>query len=209
MTYDEKFYLNSLTFPQAQFRLEEIRVAHEKTCQWIVGQPQYLSWMNDEALPSHGGFFWIKGKPGAGKSTMMKYLLQKTRQTLRGTVILSFFFHAQGITLERSVMGMYRSLLHQLLCSNETPSDVTKPFLDLAKGLQSQNGTTAWTKRDVKNLLSLTIKSLKNHRIMVLIDAIDECNQDEVKDMTSFFQQLGKSASSHQVNLRICLASRH
>lgn len=206
---DDGFYLDSLTFPQAQFRLEEISTAHKKTCQWIVGQPHYLNWMNEEALASHGGFFWIKGKPGAGKSTMMKYLLLRAKETLHSTVILSFFFHAQGIILERSVMGMYRSLLHQLLCSKEISSDARKPFLDLAKGLKLENGSIAWTKRDVKNLLSLTIKSLQRHRILILIDAVDECNQAEVKDMTSFFQELGKSAVVSQVNLRICLASRH
>jgi ankyrin repeat protein len=206
---DDGFYLDSLTFPQAQFRLEEISTAHKKTCQWIVGQPQYLNWMSEEALASHGGFFWIKGKPGAGKSTMMKYLLLRAKETLHGTVILSFFFHAQGIILERSVMGMYRSLLHQLLCSNEISSDARKPFLNLAKGLKPQVGSISWTKRDVKNLLSLTIKSLQGHHILILIDAVDECNQDEVKDMTTFFQELGKSAVSSRVNLRICLASRH
>lgn len=206
---DDDFHLDSLTFPQAQFRLEEISTAHKETCQWIFGQPQYLNWMSEEALASHGGFFWIKGKPGAGKSTMMKYLLLRAKEASHGTVILSFFFHAPGIILEKSVIGMYRSLLHQLLYSKYISPEAKKPFLGLAKGLQPQDGSVAWTKRDLKNLLSLTIKSLKSNRILILIDAVDECNQDEVKDMTLFFQELGKSAVSCRVNLRICLSSRH
>lgn len=72
-----------------------------------------------------------------------------------------------------------------------------------------QDGSIAWTKRDVKNLPSLTIKPLKRHHVLILIDAINECNQDEVKDMISFFQELGNFAVSCQATLRICLASRH
>jgi ankyrin repeat protein len=206
--YEDDFYIESLTFPQAQFRLEEISSAHEKTCEWIRGRPEYLKWMSEESLPSHGGFFWIKGKPGAGKSTIMKYLLLNGKKGLRDTVILSFFFHAQGTLLERSVMGMYRSLLHQLLCST-VPADAKNTFLNVAKRLELQDGNPVWAKRDVKNLLSLTIKSLQQYHILFLIDAVDECDQAEVEDMTTFFQELGKSAVEQKVYLRICLASRH
>ncbi|KAJ6151624.1 hypothetical protein N7470_007221 [Penicillium chermesinum] len=206
--YEDDFYIESLTFPQAQFRLEEISSAHETTCEWITGRPEYLAWMSEESLPNHGGFFWMKGKPGAGKSTIMKYLLLNAKKRLRDTVLLSFFFHAQGTLLERSVMGMYRSLLHQLLHSR-APPDAKNTFLDVAKRLELQDGDLIWTKRDVKNLLSLTIKSLKGRHILFLIDAVDECDQTEVEDMTTFFQELGKSAVDHTVYLRICLASRH
>jgi ankyrin repeat protein len=207
-SYDDDFYIESLTFPQAQFRLEEISSAHEKTCEWILGRPEYLTWMSEESLPNHGGFFWIKGKPGAGKSTIMKYLLLNAKKALHDTVILSFFFHAQGTLLERSVMGMYRSLSHQLLHSR-VPPDARITYLNVAKRLELQDGNLVWTKRDVKNLLSLTIKSLQGRHILFLIDAVDECDQAEVEDMTTFFQELGKSAVEHTVYLRICLASRH
>ncbi|GKZ17867.1 hypothetical protein AbraCBS73388_010807 [Aspergillus brasiliensis] len=201
-SYDDNFYIESLTFPQAQFRLEEISMAYEKTCEWILGRP------DEESLPDHGGFFWIKGKPGAGKSTMMKYLLLNAKKELRDTVILSFFFHAQGTLLERSIMGLYRSLLHQLLDSS-VPPDARNTFLNVAKRLELQDGNLVWTKRDVKNLLSLTIKSLRGSHILILLDAVDECDQAEAEDMITFFQELGKSAVEHRAYLRICLASRH
>lgn len=206
--YEDNFYIESLTFPQAQFRLEEISSAHDKTCEWILGRPEYLAWMSEESLPDHGGFFWIKGKPGAGKSTIMKYLLLNAKKELRDTVLLSFFFHAQGTLLERSVMGMYRSLAYQLL-NSRVPLDTKNAFLGVAQHLERQDGEIVWSRRDVKNLLSLAIKSLKGRHILFLIDAVDECDQSEVEDMTNFFQELGKSAVDHTVYLRICLASRH
>ncbi|KAJ5160681.1 uncharacterized protein N7482_007685 [Penicillium canariense] len=182
---EDEFYIESLTFPQAQFRLEEISSAHEKTCEWILGRPEYLTWTSEEALPSHGGFFWIKGKPGAGKSTLMKHSLGKIRHG-NVSIITTPVLHSKGV-----------------------PPDAEKAFLNVAKSLELQDGNLVWTKRDVKNLLSLTIKSLQGHHILFLIDAVDECDQAEVEDMTTFFQELGKSAVEHTVYLRICLASRH
>ncbi|KAJ5750845.1 hypothetical protein N7533_007873 [Penicillium manginii] len=206
---DLEFYLGTLTFPRDELRVDEISSAHEKTCEWMMRHPEYLKWTSHVELPIHGGFFWIKGKPGAGKSTMMKYLLSKTERMLGDTVILSFFFYAQGTFLERSIIGMYRSLLHQLLLSERISENSMKRFWKLAKSLGSPKDEIEWTKRDVKGLLSLTIKSLKGCQIVILIDAVDECDQKEVEDMISFFQELGKSAIEHAVNMRVCLASRH
>jgi ABC-type ATPase involved in cell division len=36
----------------------------------------------------HHGFLWVKSKPGAGKSTMMKYALAHARKEMAGSVII-------------------------------------------------------------------------------------------------------------------------
>jgi len=77
--------------------------------------PEYLRWKAPEFRASHHGFLWIKGKPGAGKSTLMKHALRH-EQSLerRDTTIISFFFNARGHELEKTTEGMYRSLVHQV-----------------------------------------------------------------------------------------------
>ncbi|KAB8228167.1 uncharacterized protein BDW43DRAFT_316146 [Aspergillus alliaceus] len=61
-------------------------------------------------------FFWIKGKAGSGKSTIMKFVFQQTLTSKDGRdVNISFFFNARGEELEKTTPGMYRSLLFQLL----------------------------------------------------------------------------------------------
>jgi adenylylsulfate kinase-like enzyme len=52
-----------------------IKNAHAKTCSWLIRKPEYLDWLNPSKLSQHHGFLWIKGKPGAGKSTVMKFAL--------------------------------------------------------------------------------------------------------------------------------------
>lgn len=165
--------------------------------------------MCGEDLKSHGGFFWIKGKPGAGKSTLMKYLLSKSKRSKTDTVISSFFFHAQGVDLERSTVGMYRSLLHQLLSSTAISSSAKQPYFNLAAKMLSQHDGITWTIRDLKHQLLSIIRSLTNRYVFVFIDALDECDQVEMGDMIPFLEHLGHSSNACGVHLRICLASRH
>ncbi|GCB21302.1 vegetative incompatibility protein HET-E-1 [Aspergillus awamori] len=193
----------------AQYRLDEILDAHDTTCAWVLERPEFKTWMCGEDLKSHGGFFWIKGKPGAGKSTLMKYLLPKAKRSKSDTVITSFFFHAQGVDLERSTVGMYRSLLHQLLSSTAISSSAKQPYFNLAAKMLSQDDGITWTIRDLKHQLLTIIRSLTNRYVFVFIDALDECDQGEMGDMIPFLEHLGHSSNACGVHLRIYLASRH
>jgi ABC-type ATPase involved in cell division len=66
---------------------------------------------------NHGGFLWIKGNPGTGKSTLMKLLFEKAKVNTKGDflqITLSFFFLIQGTVKEKSITGLYHSLLYQI-----------------------------------------------------------------------------------------------
>src|ERR1700722_20245202 len=89
-------------------RVNNIANATDGTCEWLVTNLSYLEW-----LQARSGLLWIKGKPGAGKSTLMKYALRQEGHDQ--TIIASFFFNARGSQLERTPLGLYRSILHQLL----------------------------------------------------------------------------------------------
>lgn len=107
--------LEALRFERMDLRRAAIEQAHAETCQWVFDTKQYLSWQDSTKWHSHHGFFWIKGKPGSGKSTMMKCILERQQSATPSRTVLSFFFNARGGPLERTVQGCYRSLLYQLL----------------------------------------------------------------------------------------------
>src|SRR6266487_6408241 len=75
----QQSYLDALAFPQIDSRLLNIKKAHDKTCMWLLEQSEYKDWLDPNKIPEHHGFLWVKGKPGAGKSTMMKYALAHAR----------------------------------------------------------------------------------------------------------------------------------
>ena len=93
-------------------RRNEIKDEASDTCSWLLTHPSYLTW-----LGQHQGLLWIKGKPGAGKSTLLKYALQELKQQLspKKLVVASFFFHGRGLDIQKTPLGLFRSLLHQIL----------------------------------------------------------------------------------------------
>ena len=107
--------VDSLRFEQIDSRQMTIKNAHAKTCKWLLKNSEYVDWLDATKLSEHHGFLWIKGKPGTGKSTLMKFALAVARKTMKDMIIISFFFNARGEELEKSTIGAYRSLLLQLV----------------------------------------------------------------------------------------------
>jgi len=87
-------------------------------------------------LASGSGIFHISGKPGSGKSTLMKYLwkhdytarnLQTWAQASQKELIMAcFFFWKPGSPLQRSLGGLVRSLLFHVL--QQSPSIIESIF---------------------------------------------------------------------------------
>src|ERR1700730_14373799 len=87
--------------------------AANDTCNWLLNHDIFQRWHKNR------GLLWIKGKPGAGKSTLMKYAFRQFKtiaeKTSTGEILVSFFFHGRGSELQNSLLGLFRSILHQLL----------------------------------------------------------------------------------------------
>lgn len=74
-------------------------------------------------LQGGSGLFWIYGKPGSGKSTLMKLIFQsnstqKLIHTWLGSaleIFAGFFFHYRGSAVQKSIEGVLRSLAVQIL----------------------------------------------------------------------------------------------
>lgn len=122
-------FLKNLHFPEINQRQEEIKEAYKKTFQWIFDQTgdavtpwsNYIDW-----LANGSGTYWINGKPGSGKSTLMSYICEDKRTLDALTVwsdnkkllIPTFFFWAAGNSLQKTTVGLLRSLIYQILKGN-------------------------------------------------------------------------------------------
>jgi hypothetical protein len=74
--------LQSLQFPTMTDRYEAIKEAHAKTCKWIFQKAQDVKqpWSDFSEWLEHGnGIYWISGKAGSGKSTLMRYIRDNSR----------------------------------------------------------------------------------------------------------------------------------
>jgi ankyrin repeat protein len=195
--------MESLSFVRMDNRQANIRKAYATTCRWIFEKPEYKNWRNADSLAEHNGFFWIKSKPGAGKSTLMKFLVQSAVKQLPEDHVVSFFFNARGDLLEKSLEGLYRGLLHQLLTVVPRLQDVLK-LQEIASSADQ-----AWPLASLKTLFGEAILKLGQDRVTCFIDALDECPEGEVRDMIEFFEELGESTAAEDIGLRVCFSSRH
>jgi hypothetical protein len=98
--------LSSLKYELMDDRYEDIKLAHITTFEWIyktgtggkLPWPSFGDWLRQE-IRQERGIYWISGKAGSGKSTLMKFLYQedRTREALQAwadgspLLILSFF----------------------------------------------------------------------------------------------------------------------
>jgi ankyrin repeat protein len=199
-------YLDSLRFNQIDARHATIKAAHAKTCNWLLSKSEYQDWLDVNKISEHHGFLWIKGKAAAGKSTIMKFVYANAKKKMTHTIIVSFFFNARGEDLEKSVLGMYRSLLFQLL---EKLPELQNLFDFLGSTAISNGEFHGWDIEILKDIFGRAIKNLGNRCLACFIDALDECEEDEVREMIAFFEYLGQLAVSSQIRFHICFSSRH
>lgn len=132
----------------------------------------------------------------------MKFIYTRLKNNYNA---ISFFFSARGGDLEKSTEGMYRSLLLQLLQQSPDCEQVLEHRLlrEVSKGrLKWDNGT-------LQDLFSKAISQLGQQELICLVDALDECDEDDVSDMVEYFEELGNFASKKNVKLFTCFSSRH
>ncbi|KAI0430926.1 hypothetical protein F5Y09DRAFT_306177 [Xylaria sp. FL1042] len=191
--------LSSLTFPHIGRRETIVGDAHVATCQWFLRKPIFLNWLDESQFSTHNGLLWIKGKPGAGKSTLMKYVLSQIRQDNKWKLVISFFFYGRGEKLERSTVGLYRSLLTQLFNA--------RPHLE--KLLESLPTGHQWTVGSLESLFRAAVRALEDPTLICFIDALDECEESQIRRMLLFLMSLSPQTNSNpNTRLLICCASR-
>ncbi|KAH8648184.1 heterokaryon incompatibility protein-domain-containing protein, partial [Tricladium varicosporioides] len=201
--------VDQLYFTQIDERLTGLTAAQQGTCRWFLTKSEYLSWQDVTQQQDHGGFLWIKGNPGTGKSTLMKFLFEKAKVNAKGNslqITLSFFFLARGTIEEKSTTGLYRSLLHQLFQKAvELKESLDWMTADGARAIQ-QNG---WHEEALKQTLTHAIGKLRGRSLILFVDALDECDTKQTAGMVCFFEELCDHAREAQVQLQICFSSRH
>ncbi|KAK2593104.1 hypothetical protein QQS21_009194 [Conoideocrella luteorostrata] len=202
---ERRVLLDLLKFDQIEARRMTIKNAHAKTCKWLIQTSEYLDWRNLDKLNEHFGFLWIKGKPGAGKSTLMKFALTKSLKEKKDSIIISFFFNARGSDLEKSTIGLYRSILFQLLSQLPELQDVFDTL-----GLATRDcECIQWSVESLKGLFEKAVQGLGRSSLMCFIDALDECDEDQIRDMVSYLELLSKTTTTTGIKFRVCFSSRH
>ncbi|KAL8370607.1 hypothetical protein RB595_000805 [Gaeumannomyces hyphopodioides] len=194
--------LRSLAFPQMHNRSHGIDHAVTGTCEWLLRHETYRGWAACDR-----GLLWIKGKPGSGKSTLLKYALDNGAVPGAGNtaLVLSFFFHDRGHKLERAPLGLYRSLLHQLL--SQVP-DALPDFVDTFKKNREKFGQPGekwqWHQKQLQHFFELSLPNvLKTRSVWLFVDALNECGERNAVNLVKWFESLLRNP------FHVCFTCRH
>ena len=196
--------LDCLHFRQMGDRIGDVSPAHRKTFEWVFESAEDNEHPWDSLkrwFESGSGCYWVGGKAGAGKSTFMKYLLEE-QQTSRALatwagnnklVVASFFFWNLGSKLQKSQIGLLRSLLYEILeaCPELTAHILPDLYRAAVAGSdQVKDITLSELKRAFR---SLSAQRDFPVRICLFIDGIDEYEEDHV-EISEFFTSIPKDS---------------
>ncbi|KAI9147256.1 Heterokaryon incompatibility protein s [Paramyrothecium foliicola] len=203
--------LERIWFRTMDDRLEAVASAHRKTFSWALGPDAALSsW-----LISGSGMFWLSGKAGSGKSTLMKYLFthEKTRSHLsawasgRRLILGSFFFWNLGASEQKSHIGLCRAILYQLLAYNMSllPNFLPRMWKEACScetNLDALSAISPPSLSELKAAFHKLIETTIEQRFCFFIDGLDEY-EGSLSNGIRFVQQLGLNAS-----IKVILSSR-
>lgn len=212
----EQAILQSLRFRKMRARQIKITEAHPTTLDWIFEDlandhrpsHHFMEWLGND-----GGLFWIAGKAGSGKSTLMKYLARETRvgKALNtwakdGSIFVgSYFFWSGGNEMQKSQQGLLQSLLYDILrqCPGLIPVLCPVRWGTGSNSSHSGDLEEPWTPLELLEAFDLLAKqTVLSARFCFFVDGLDEYagNPVEVVDMLKRF-----STSS---NFKVCVSSR-
>lgn len=221
-----KWILDSLGFANMQNRQEEVAQAYHTTFEWIFEEPnketKSLPWTNFVDWLRHGdGIYWVNGKAGSGKSTLMKYIYndKRTSQLLsqwsgsKSVLVATFFFWNSGTQDQRSQSGLLRSLLFQIL--HHRPELVHLIFPDEHARLQDQSPNAirnfpqyTWSLRRLQDSVRrLTDMQDLGLNICLFIDGLDEFEGNDDQNDRQYLIELFRSLASSPF-VKVCLSSR-
>lgn len=154
---------------------------------------------------NHNGVLWIRGHPGTGKSTLMKHIWRHFQHTDR--TIATYFFNARSFSvLEKTALGMIRSLVCQLLVEEES---TYQNFLCRFRRKKQLHNKWEWGEQELKDFLLSEMEIYQGKPLILLVDALDECSYEQVEKVVSFLEALSTTYVKSKANVNICLSSRH
>ena len=173
----------SLNDEQTETRIREVHEAHKKTFHWLFDPStvSFSSWLRDRS-PETSLMFWIQGKPGSGKSTLMKYAMhdQKLWEVLirKEWTVAAYFFHDRGSAIQKSLIGMFQQISASVLTQVPALTPYVAPFYRrIAKAQKTKK--PAWSFDALKSaMLAITKQREIRLHLLLFLDALDEHDGD-------------------------------
>lgn len=222
----KEIILRLLEFELLLSREEEICKAYRETYEWIFdgealtekGAADFTAWLGAE---EGANIYWITGKAGSGKSTLMKFIFQDPRTEdmfQKGhwgaefqVSMAAFFFWSPGSHTQKSREGLLRTLLYQVLKTdpNMIPRVFEQKYMEYGRYPTKHTNHWDWTWAELKRAFEIMVSDA-SRRYVFFVDGLDELNGTdqtstikETEEVLHLLLQAGKLP-----HVKICASSR-
>lgn len=197
------------------YRYQDIAEAHKRTFEWCYEEPGpgLVQWLRNGS-----GIFWVNGKAGSGKSTLMKFVFddERTKTALarescrEHQSLVGFFFSDRGTDLEKTLTGLLRSILLQILSSfpGLVPFILPQYRRGLSQGVHTDREIHEWLDRDLRSALeTITKQKSVSGDVCMFIDGLDEYSGDH-EEIVEIFRSIVALSNVSSIRVKICVSSR-
>ncbi|GKZ29802.1 hypothetical protein AbraIFM66950_006552 [Aspergillus brasiliensis] len=186
----------------SNFRHRDSKLAQRSpnTCDWVFEHATVKDWLTKDSLASQ---VWVKASPGAGKSVLTAYAVEKLEATSAEDAAV--IYHYFTFDEEFPALIVYLCLAEQLV------NRLGKQTGDVPKDIHrfTQEGATTADVDDVKQVIKMLLEEMAV--TYIFLDGLDEeCETDnrrkELCKILEFFGELSRAMPSR---LRIWYSSQH
>lgn len=198
-----------------QSRQHSIPEAYSDTYRWALTNDSHGlgTW-----LRTGSSIYWVSGKAGSGKSTFMKFLAnhRSTHDLLAQwsgahecLVVVNCYFWYLGSPLQKSVEGLLRTILYQILSAYPSVAEVLFPSRRSFTKTGCIELQTHWTLEELQtalhsvgDVISRNISGSKPRRFCMFIDGLDEYSGSH-RGLIQLLRSFIKGG-----NTKLCVSSR-
>lgn len=209
----QRTLIESLGFAEMTDRHHRIVEAHEKTFQWLFlpDNANQHKWTDfSEWLEGDSTLYWVTGKAGSGKSTLMKYIHgdKRTMDHLKTwtagvpLVTAAFFFWNSGTRMQMSEVGFLQSILSQVL--TERPALIPRILPERWETYDLfGHDESIWSEPELQRAFRLLAREEgPEAKFCFFIDGLDEFDGDHT-NLIRLIKDI--NPSSH---IKLCVSSR-
>ena len=161
------------------------------TNKWFLSSKEFKDWQKSET-----SFLWLSGFPGSGKTILMSTVIEFLQQS--NSTIVAYFYCDFRNPETRDSLNIAGSLLAQI-CFKLASFPVA---LDQAFERSKMSASPYGKRTDLDAIVEILIKITSQHRVAIIIDALDECENRE--EILAFVGKLARQ----KILLKILLSSR-
>lgn len=137
------------------------------SCEWLLRRSTFIEWRST----NYSKCFWLRGRPGAGKSVISSAVISCLRELTRDC---SFFFFAQGDKSRNGARSFLKSMAFQMAMLHP---EILQTIIDLIprwgdSNIDKDDASVIWRKLFVAGILKTKLKRPQYW----VIDALDEAS---------------------------------